>query len=349
MSDEKKYTAEDIRLYLAGKLSPSQMHDLEKAALQDPFLADALEGMELNNDQEKFSADTNDLNARLNERIKKKGVLLSINNLWWKIAAVLVIIITGIAVITFMGETNKVVTTEIAKTENKKEAASVPDTSGKDAMLFTEPVSDTPKKVIVKNKSAVDKEEKAIVQAQETAEDSKADIVPPHSAPRATTNAEKDSVVSAEGILHERNQKTKVADQLSGKAAGIVVKDEDFDDHSLDEVVIVGYGINNKRTMNRTRAMSAERTKRRVAPEKGWDAFERYIKDSTIINSADSVYTGDEVLTFTIGDDGLPGSIEVLKSISPSHDKEAIRLLQNGPSWKVLKGKKRVVTLRIIF
>src|SRR5688500_12959755 len=107
MSDEKKYTAEDIRLYLAGKLSPSQMHDLEKAALQDPFLADALEGMELNNDQEKFSADTNDLNARLNERIKKKGVLLSINNLWWKIVAVLVIIITGIAVITFMGEDRK--------------------------------------------------------------------------------------------------------------------------------------------------------------------------------------------------------------------------------------------------
>ena len=349
MNGQQKYTAEDIRLYLEGKLSPSQMHALEKEALSDPFLADALEGIQQYGKPESFASDTEELRWRLKEKVNEGKSVAQAGNLWWKIAAVLVIIITGIAVITFMGETNKVVTTEIAKTENKKEAASVPDTSGKDAMLFTEPVSDTPKKVIVKNKSAVDKEEKAIVQAQETAEVSKADIVPPHSAPRATTNAEKDSVVSAEGILHERNQKTKVADQLSGKAAGIVVKDEDFDDHSLDEVVIVGYGINNKRTMNRTRAMSAERTKRRVAPEKGWDAFERYIKDSTIINSADSVYTGDEVLTFTIGDDGLPGSIEILKSISPSHDKEAIRLLQNGPSWKVLKGKKRVVTLRIIF
>lgn len=349
MNDKKKYTAKDIRLYLEGKLSPSQMHELEKAALEDPFLADALEGMELYNDQEKFSDDTNDLNVRLNERINKKGALLSVNNLWWKIAAVLVIIITGISVITFMGETNKVVTTEIVKTENKGESASMPDTSGNDAMAFTPPVTDTAKRPTVKNKSAIDREEKEIVQAQEKAEVSKADIAPQHSAPHTTTNPEKDAVVSAEGIVHERNQQAKVAEQLSGKAAGIVVKDENFDDSSLNEVVIVGYGINNKRTMNRSRAMSAERTKKRVAPENGWNAFERYIKDSTIINTADSVYTGEELLKFTIGDDGLPGSIEILKSISPSHDKEAIRLLQNGPAWKVLKGKKSVVTLRIIF
>jgi hypothetical protein len=201
----------------------------------------------------------------------------------------------------------------------------------------------------VKNGSAIDKEEKGVVQAQDTAEVSNAEIVPQHSAPRATTNPETDSVVSAEGILHERNQQKKAADQLSGKAAGVVVKAEDFDDSSLNEVVIAGYGIKNRRTMSRSKAMSAERTKKRVTPEKGWDAFEQYIKDSTIINTADSVHTGEEVLRFYIGDDGLPGSIEIVQSISPSHDKETIRLLQNGPAWKVLKGKKRVVTLRIIF
>ena len=349
MNDKKKYTAKDIRLYLEGKLSPSQMHELEKAALEDPFLADALEGMELYNDQKKFSADTNDLNARLNERIKKKGALLSIHNLWWKIASVLVIIITGISVITFMGETNKLVTTEIAKTENKREAASIPDTLAKDVMALTQPVTDTSKQPIVKKKSAIDRGEKEIARAQGKEEVSRADIAPQYSAPRATTNPEKDAVVSAEGIVHERNQQAKVAEQLSGKAAGIVVKDEDFDDSSLNEVVIVGYSINSKRTMNRSRAMSAERTKKRVAPENGWNAFERYIKDSTIINTADSVYTGEELIKFTIGDEGTPGSIEILKSISPSHDKEAMRLLQNGPAWKVLKGNKRVVTLRIIF
>jgi hypothetical protein len=38
------YSAEDIERYLKGKMSAKEMHDMEKAALQDPFLADAIEG-----------------------------------------------------------------------------------------------------------------------------------------------------------------------------------------------------------------------------------------------------------------------------------------------------------------
>ena len=47
MSDKEKniiYTARDIEQYLAGNLSPLQMHAMEKAALDDPFLAEAMEG-----------------------------------------------------------------------------------------------------------------------------------------------------------------------------------------------------------------------------------------------------------------------------------------------------------------
>lgn len=48
MSDNKDhithYTQADIDRYLQGRLTPAQMHALEKAALRDPFLADAIEG-----------------------------------------------------------------------------------------------------------------------------------------------------------------------------------------------------------------------------------------------------------------------------------------------------------------
>ena len=40
----KQFTAADIERYHQGLLSPKERHDLEKAALEDPFLADALEG-----------------------------------------------------------------------------------------------------------------------------------------------------------------------------------------------------------------------------------------------------------------------------------------------------------------
>ncbi|HQV56087.1 MAG TPA: hypothetical protein PLX17_11255, partial [Chitinophagaceae bacterium] len=40
----KNFTAADIEKYHKGLLSAKEMHDLEKAAMDDPFLADALEG-----------------------------------------------------------------------------------------------------------------------------------------------------------------------------------------------------------------------------------------------------------------------------------------------------------------
>ena len=58
----------DIEKYLRNELSPAERHALEKKALSDPFLADALEGGESFPD---FSTDVQKLNASLNERINK--------------------------------------------------------------------------------------------------------------------------------------------------------------------------------------------------------------------------------------------------------------------------------------
>src|SRR5687767_7852481 len=48
MTEHSKYnndfSAEDIERYYNGKMSSQEMHRLEKAAMEDPFLADALEG-----------------------------------------------------------------------------------------------------------------------------------------------------------------------------------------------------------------------------------------------------------------------------------------------------------------
>ena len=47
MSGEKKniiYSSKDIEAYFTGQLSPSQRHAMEKDALDDAFLAEAMEG-----------------------------------------------------------------------------------------------------------------------------------------------------------------------------------------------------------------------------------------------------------------------------------------------------------------
>lgn len=57
----------DIEKYLKGELTPAERHALEKAALDDPFMADALEGAELVTAGQ-FSADVAELNQKINKR-----------------------------------------------------------------------------------------------------------------------------------------------------------------------------------------------------------------------------------------------------------------------------------------
>jgi len=66
----------DIEKYLKGELSPAEMNALEKRALDDPFLADALEGAESINDLD-LSADLHLLKRTLDERIQDKRKTLT--------------------------------------------------------------------------------------------------------------------------------------------------------------------------------------------------------------------------------------------------------------------------------
>jgi len=76
---EKRYypTQRDIERYLQGKLSSAEENLLEKAALDDPLLQDAIEGFS-NQDGDTFK-DVENLKSQFRE---KKG-----NNVYWKVAA----------------------------------------------------------------------------------------------------------------------------------------------------------------------------------------------------------------------------------------------------------------------
>jgi hypothetical protein len=99
VSEEKNiinYTAVDIEKYWNGKLSPAEMHAMEKAAMDDPFLADALEGY-----KNTSLADLDSLKERLDKRV---GAFVPILNLkrkrfTWVRAAAAIIIIIGVGLL----------------------------------------------------------------------------------------------------------------------------------------------------------------------------------------------------------------------------------------------------------
>ena len=112
MSDDKNniiYTAKDIAQYLDGKLAPAQMHAMEKAALDDPFLADAMEGFEVMKGKE-----WNGQLAALYEEFaagKKVGAkVISLSRStgkWWKAAAAILVIGSGTAMTWLLTRNNE--------------------------------------------------------------------------------------------------------------------------------------------------------------------------------------------------------------------------------------------------
>jgi ABC-type Na+ efflux pump permease subunit len=66
---------ETLLLYLQGKLSPAQQHEVEKGMMDDDFENDALEGLSDFKDQQKLSLLVDQLKADLKKKTEKKNKL----------------------------------------------------------------------------------------------------------------------------------------------------------------------------------------------------------------------------------------------------------------------------------
>jgi len=111
----KTYSARDIQQYLEGKLSAAEMHAIEKAALDDPFLADAIEGyavIDVNQQKKDLQSLRIDLEKRINKE-KKKSVLVPI----WMRAAIIVLAVSvgGLAIYNLYNANTEVQNEPIAK------------------------------------------------------------------------------------------------------------------------------------------------------------------------------------------------------------------------------------------
>src|SRR5512138_247805 len=96
-SNIKSYTAIDIEKYHKGLLSPREMHALEKAALDDPFLADALEGYAVPGIN--VTADIADLKKRISDRTEENRKVIPLASPprssfpWFRAAAMLILVL----------------------------------------------------------------------------------------------------------------------------------------------------------------------------------------------------------------------------------------------------------------
>ena len=112
---------------------------------------------------------------------------------------------------------------------------------------------------------------------------------------------------------------------------------------TLNEVVVVGYGTN-KNKKSTTVVTAKEQADKDITPQPviGKRKYQKYLKENLVrpMDEKCAQVKGKVVLTFLVNKEGRPFYIKVKESLCESSDKEAIRLIQEGPDW--IYGNKSV-------
>ncbi|HVU54829.1 MAG TPA: carboxypeptidase-like regulatory domain-containing protein, partial [Puia sp.] len=136
-------------------------------------------------------------------------------------------------------------------------------------------------------------------------------------------------------VGYEQNYMTLNTDDKTGNV--VLLKPQSS---SLNEVVVVGYGAK-RRELTRSDINSVPKPLSETAvPAEGWPAYNIYLQANKSLYPVDTTIRGFESISFIVNKKGELSSFRVERSLSPAHDSLAIRLVRQGPSWKLLKGKK---------
>ncbi len=410
MSDQKNdmnpYSAADIEKYWKGQLSPEAMHAMERAALEDPFLAEAMDGyrqME-NNAPYKLTADLSELDMRLEKRIADETPkTISIN--WWKpaIAALLIVTAGAAGYYFWKPETNvglvkfepPVIQPVIVAPEN---ADSVFEMDSTEIMPADVAVLDKEKKRPPAAPRASSVNKPALEEPQAEEESAKV-IFSPQPAPenKAPIVAIKEpALFDYKGVvLNEAQQPVAGAIiNLKGRVAGVsVVTDTSGRFHvpvadsavqltvsvvgyqsdkyqlsaldstndiainlkpsnnSLNEVVVTGYSTKKKAAPIAANEVSKDLSVKvqDAVPIPGWNDYNTYLLEKQVVPDSLKNTRGNVVVSFVVTANGKLSSFIIEQSLAPDLDREAIRLVKEGPAWKILKGRKARVIVIVPF
>jgi len=400
------YSTDYLLKYLSGELSDKEMQALEKAALEDPFLSDAIDGLqEAAKHSPSFESSVAELQERLSERVakqkKKRGIVFMLPR--WQVAAS-ILVLASLTTLTI---------TLIKQNSIQKSISSV---SKKD----TQQVTVQPAPIIVQNNADTIKIEKkaeppvtTLKKPPEPTPKKRSELNPAlqlqgqaegvvisrHPAPASTdykVSGKKDSLHYVQGLVLDDSGKAiaEASVHLSGEHEGTATdsngyfklylnkekKNQEIAINSigfkpvkaavpadsslskfqmqnapgqLNEVVVTALGIQRKKDV--TGSVTVVKSENyhpdvlRASQPQGWQALNNYINENKKINNADSVLKGEEIISFVVNKKGNLSSIKIIKSISPSHDEEIIRLLISGPKLQPADGKKHKYQIIIAF
>lgn len=369
MSEEIKhivYTAADIQKYLSGGMPAPEMYAIEKAALDDPFLSEAIEGygaMEQRDWNKELSA------LQQNVSSADSAPIISINKKsfikWWRAAAAVIVITSSIA-ITYFFNTNKIANknteTEItvrdnaAPLRNDSSLSIIENKSSAPAAVATNdkakkkelPGEDTPGTNLLatvktkKVKKDISTEQLSANAVDEDTKDNAAITNATIDTPNNDeTSATKQTAVAPKQIADAMLDKSSTAQSALNKN---LAKEENT---NLNEVVIT----QNKKIAQKKRPGDNYESQSEAAPIIGWMEYNKYLSKNIIMppEAQQQNIQGEVLLIVKIGSNGEILKVKVNKPLCRECDAEAIRLVKEGPKWQVKNNKVAKVKVLVKF
>jgi TonB family protein len=335
----RSLSEQDIRDYLAGKISGKKAHEIERFLLNNPFEKEAMEGFE-GYVVEDIRHDLDSLRKKIRkENYRTAGFL--------KIAATIALLLVSIATIWFYMD-NFEQPSDLALQDparkndhiNPQERKVVPPPS----VLQDDPV--------VEEESVSNFEEEPVDQIVSSPEES---IVLEQAPVTENSDAMEDQLIlSEEGEKVVTNEEVQSVQDNQDIAAGTIQEEEmEIEDSPVNNesqaIAIQGLAATSA-TANGTRDRRAKRAERMaIAPSEAYAegteealfadrsaAFYRYVDEH--LNYPDEArqegLEGNVILDLFIAASGVVEGIQIVNGISEECNEEAIRLVKEGPAWE---------------
>lgn len=302
-------------------MTAAEMHAMEKAALEDPFLADAMEGLE-SAPVAAIQSDLQMLSKKLEQRVTPaKVVPMRPERPWMAIAAASVILV-GLAM-TLLYTNPEPQPPVIAKVETPAREEAAPMVQADSAVALA-PAPSSPK--------MIEKQSEAVTQ-----------VYPPKEIPHT-------QIVDVEPKQDSTKQLIAAASERKDDKPSPLGE-------SADRSRIDKEATQRMRSVAPAAAPLAEKSKKEspggriyTEPAAGWSAWEVYVLNN-LRRPKDPVVHGNVVVSFSVNpENGKPFDIKVDKGLHPLYDKEAIRLIKEGPVWAVYNTEGVVkTTVTVVF
>jgi hypothetical protein len=117
-------------------------------------------------------------------------------------------------------------------------------------------------------------------------------------------------------------------------------------DRNLEEELVMGY-LKKKNVTANAKPVAFGIDSSEATPIGGWNNYVNYIKENKRFKDRQGSLAIVVVLNFEVDKNGIPSEFEIMQSGGNTYNKEAIRLLKEGPLWKIKNAEEETAAVKI--